>query len=248
MKQPPFGDSNSSRSRIGWRTAAAFLAVLTLAGCTSPNTSGSSAATSSPVDCKSVLQDVIQRDRQGDTSQEMIDGKNTLRERCSVEHEVAKDYFDMVTATTTHGAQSCERWRETRLQEEAIALLEEGGLCSATPASPSSPKAPSESYWETQRSWPDGGLGWDQAKTHAGSWQRVCGPLKSIRETEYGLFVNIGRDYPSADRFTFVIWGDWWMDPISSDSTVCASGEIYIYEGVVGQMELGDPGEIEIWN
>ncbi len=68
----------------------------------------------------------------------------------------------------------------------------------------------------------------------------------SIRGTEDGVFVNVGQDYPSSERFTFVIWGDWWLDRIPDDAVLCATGEIYLYDGV-GQIELGDPGEIEIW-
>ena len=61
--------------------------------------------------------------------------------------------------------------------------------------------------------WPDGGLGWDRAREHAGTVQRVCGPLMSVRDTDDGTFVNVGRDYPAADRFTFIFW-DIYLEPI----------------------------------
>ncbi len=42
------------------------------------------------------------------------------------------------------------------------------------------------------------------------------------------------------------MWGDWWLEPLPADSTICAAGEIYLYEGVTF-IELDTPGELEIW-
>jgi len=95
--------------------------------------------------------------------------------------------------------------------------------------------------------WPDGGLGWNEAGAHAGEVQRVCGPMRSIRNTGDAVFYNVGRDYPSADRFAFVLWGDWWVEPIATDATICSTGAIYLYDGVVAQIEIGAPEDIEIW-
>ncbi|MGA1827541.1 hypothetical protein [Microbacterium sp.] len=67
----------------------------------------------------------------------------------------------------------------------------------------------------------------------------------SARQTDDGTFVNVGQDYPSADRFTFIFW-DLSLDPIDAGATLCGSGEIYLYDGVA-QMEMGDPGALEIW-
>lgn len=36
------------------------------------------------------------------------------------------------------------------------------------------------------------------------------------------------------------------LQPITADATICGSGEIYLYEGVVAQMEMWDPGVLEI--
>lgn len=155
---------------------------------------------------------------------------------CPTEYKVYTDYIEIVVGTIEQGMQSCDHWRTPEIGDESVRLLREDGLCSVEPVAPPKP------------TWPDGGLGWDEARSHAGSWQRVCGPLKSVRVLDYGVFVNIGLDYPSADRFTFVIWGDWWLEPIPVSSTICASGNIYLYEGVVTQIELGHPNELEIWN
>ncbi len=94
--------------------------------------------------------------------------------------------------------------------------------------------------------WPEGGLGWDQAGSYAGTYQRVCGPLISMRNTYDGAFVNVGRDYPHPGRFTFILWG-YELQPLPRGATICASGSIYIYEGTTAQIELGSPAELEIW-
>lgn len=113
------------------------------------------------------------------------------------------------------------------------------GLASdPAPAAPAAPPAPDP--------YPEGGMGWDVARQYAGTVQRVCGPLMSIRETGDGTFVNVGRDYPSADRFTFIFW-DIYLEPIPPDAMICGTGEIYLYEGIVAQMEMWDPTELEIW-
>ena len=95
--------------------------------------------------------------------------------------------------------------------------------------------------------WPERGLGWDQAGNYSGTYQRVCGRLTSMRNTYNGAFVNVGRDYPDPGRFTFVLWG-YELQPLPSAATICASGNIYIYEGTTAQMELGSPAELEIWD
>ena len=92
--------------------------------------------------------------------------------------------------------------------------------------------------------WPDGGTGWDEAWRQAGDIVRVCGPLMSMRETVDGTFLNVGRDYPDPDRFVFIFW-DATLDPISSGTTVCGTGEVYIYEDGSTQMALFD--SVEVW-
>ena len=100
---------------------------------------------------------------------------------------------------------------------------------------------------EAQPAWPGGAaVAWNEAAAHVGTMQRVCGPLRSVRTTGDGTFVNIGKDYPSADRFTFIFW-DIVLDPLDSGSVICGRGEIYLYEGAVAQMEMQDPGALEIW-
>ena len=67
-----------------------------------------------------------------------------------------------------------------------------------------------------------------------------------MRKTYDGAFVNVGRDYPDAGRFTFVLWG-YELQPLPANATVCAAGNIYMYEGTTTQMEPGSPEQLEIW-
>lgn len=66
----------------------------------------------------------------------------------------------------------------------------------------------------------------------------------TVRNTEWGAFLNLGRDYPSEERFAVVLW-DRYVDPIANGSVICAEGVISSYEGVA-QIELGDAEQFEV--
>lgn len=94
--------------------------------------------------------------------------------------------------------------------------------------------------------WPGGeAIAWDQASQHVGTFQRVCGPLVSSRGDDHGTYLNIGRDYPDARRFTVIFWDVNDIDPIRSGATICTVGEIVDYEGVA-QIHT-NPEAVEIW-
>lgn len=159
-----------------------------------------------------------------------------LSDSCSDHYEIAVDYV----ANANDGllsTDSCDEWLSRGLRAESVDLLAQDGYCSfVAPAAPAVPVEPV---------WPENGLGWDAARNHAGTVQRVCGPLTSLRVTDDGSFFNLGRDYPSGDRFTIIFW-DIYFDPIEDGATICGSGEVYLYEGVA-QMEMWDPDALEIW-
>lgn len=157
----------------------------------------------------------------------------TLSDNCADEYEIATDYLSNATDSEFR-IDSCDKLLGYGIRTEAVSLLEEGGFC-----------AFGGTAGGAASDWPEGGLGWDQARAHAGSVQRVCGPLMSARETADGTFLNVGQDYPSADRFTFIFW-DIYLEPIESGATVCGAGEIYLYNGVA-QIEMSDPASLEIW-
>lgn len=96
------------------------------------------------------------------------------------------------------------------------------------------------------REQPGGGLSWDEAAAHIGTVQRVCGPLATIRNSSDDVFLNVGRDYPDASRFTIVLWDIGGIESIASGTTVCTEGLITSYEGVA-QIELRSAGDVEIW-
>ncbi|WP_168627443.1 MULTISPECIES: hypothetical protein [unclassified Cryobacterium] len=156
-----------------------------------------------------------------------------LSDNCSDEYEIAVDYL----AHSTDGPfsiDSCDELIGYGVRAESVELLEQDRRCSF-----------GQGEAAVGSGWPEGGLGWDKAREHSGTMQRVCGPLMSARETSDGTFVNVGQDYPSADRFTFIFW-DVYLEPIGPDAVVCGSGEIYLYNGVA-QMEMWDPRALEIW-
>lgn len=93
---------------------------------------------------------------------------------------------------------------------------------------------------------PGGGLTWDQAIFHVGTVKRVCGPLASVRSSDDDVFLNIGRDYPDATRFTIVIWDVGGVEYIEPGATLCTEGVITTYQGVA-QIELRTTADVELW-
>jgi hypothetical protein len=158
-----------------------------------------------------------------------------LSRSCPTEHRIATDYFEGVTAPESMRLIGCEAWLQANFHPGAVSLLREDGFCT-----------PKNDSRQVQSTWPDNGVGWNEAKRYAGSTKKVCGPFVSIRGTDNVVFVNVGKDHPSPDRFTFVIWGDWWLDPIETGTVVCAYGRISLYKGV-GQMEFNSPEKLELW-
>jgi len=208
--------------------AATFLMMaLTLTACTRVSTTDQISAAPT---CSELLAAAVQYERSstGDINAIM----DALSDGCSDSYEIATDYL-MHSTDSEFRVDSCDELAEYRVREEAIALLAQDGKCSFAPSRPAAD------------AWPNGGLGWDDARDHVGTVQRVCGPLISARETDDGTFLNLGRDYPSSARFTIIFW-DTYLEPITTSATLCGTGEIYLYEGVT-QMEMTNPRDLEIW-
>lgn len=221
------GCMKGSPRRMGVALVALATVVATTA-CTSASNSSGHAAPS----CSQLLAGAIAYERSG--TGDIDSTLQALSDRCSDEYEIAVDYVSHSTDSAFR-IDSCDELIGYGVREESVALLEQDGRCSFGDAETA-----------VGSEWPDGGLGWDRAREHAGTVQRVCGPLMSVRDTDDGTFVNVGRDYPAADRFTFIFW-DMYLEPIETGATVCGTGEIYLYDGVVAQMEMWDPGALEIW-
>jgi len=207
----------------------AMVVISTVAGCTS--TSGYRSDQVEEPRCEDLLAAAVQFERAGAGDIDSV--LEALTDSCSDEYEIAVGYISNSTDSEFQ-IESCQELIDYGVRQESVELLAQDGTCRSD-----APEIQEASLW------PEGGLGWDQAAAHAGTVQRVCGPLASARSTEDGTFLNVGRDYPSADRFTFIFW-DIFLDPIESGATVCGSGDIYLYEGVA-QMEMWDPTALEIW-
>jgi hypothetical protein len=93
---------------------------------------------------------------------------------------------------------------------------------------------------------PDGSIAWDDAVNHVGTSQRVCGPLAGSGTSEDDVFLDLGVDYPSPDRFQIVIWDVGGVDSIPFGSTVCTTGPIALYNGVP-EIALHSASEVEIY-
>lgn len=187
-------------------------------------------------ECQSLKSAAIDREQNSDPNGELNEIVATLSESCSDEFNIIIDYTGMKLSFNQFGVSNCTEWVSGNMHPEAIQYFREDGSCTDGGAPTPTPT-----------SWPEGGLAWDAAGNYVGSYQRVCGPLASARVTDDGIFVNVGQDYPSLGRFTFIVWGDWWMDTIPSGAVICAAGNIYLYEGVT-QMEIGHPNDLEIWH
>lgn len=94
--------------------------------------------------------------------------------------------------------------------------------------------------------WPGGSaISWQDSHSHAGTTQRVCGPLTSIRGDDAGVYLNLGRDYPDPERFTVIFWDVAWIDPIEAGAVICTTGTLIDYGGV---MQIHTyPENVEIW-
>lgn len=214
-----------------WRKMGVALVAIATVVSTTACTSVSSSSTQS-ASCSQLLAGAIAYERTG--TGDIDSTMQALSDNCSDEYEIAVDYLSNST-DSAFSIGSCDELIGYGVREESVALLEQDGRCSF-----------GQDEAAAGPEWPDGGLGWDHAREHAGTVQRVCGPLMSVRDTDDGTFVNVGRDYPSSDRFTFIFW-DIYLEPIETGATVCGSGEIYLYDGVVAQMEMRGPGALEIW-
>ncbi|MGN6221884.1 MAG: hypothetical protein ACTHNQ_20485 [Microbacterium sp.] len=221
-----------ARAVIASLTATLLFASLT--ACSRPSSRADSGYGSNDAgqSCSELLAATIQHARtdSGDINSTM----EAMRLNCSNESEIAADYLAN-SFDSEFRVESCDELIGYGTRTEAVELLAQDGWCSfGAAAEAATPQ------------WPNDGLGWDQTHDHVGTVQRVCGPLMSARETEDGTFLNLGSDYPSADRFTIIFW-DTYLEPISTGVTLCGSGEIYLYNGVA-QMEMWDPAALEIWS
>ena len=96
---------------------------------------------------------------------------------------------------------------------------------------------------------PGGGIAWDEAANYAGTTQRVCGPFAGSGNSDNDVFLNLGRDYPDPERFQILIWDIGSVEPIAIGATVCASGEVALYNGVAEMtLDSAELGRVEVYD
>lgn len=98
-------------------------------------------------------------------------------------------------------------------------------------------------------------LEWSEAGSRIGETVTVQGPVVGsayVPETNGSpTFLNLGKDFPSGDRFTVVIWegdrGEFESAPEDAfaGQKVVVTGTISEYEGIP-QIEVSDPSQIEV--
>jgi len=229
------GEFGMPRLRVGAAVAAAALVVLALTGCTRGSGYGySDGATQAEVSCDDVAASVVQRERTGDTAGEINDELQYLSDNCADAYDIVAGYLSARATPAEFRLESCAEW-DQRIRPEAIDLLRQDQLCSdaGAPAGGATAAQP-------------GSIPWDQAVNHAGSTQYVCGPLVNSGTDQDDVFLNLGRGYPDAGRFTIVLWDVGGIEPLSPGTTLCATGPVTLYEGVA-EIELYDVGQVEVW-
>lgn len=214
--------------------ALALCALFLTAGCSSYSARTEQAE--SGATCDEVLASIVQRVRSDDTAGAINEEIDWLSRNCATQYDIATDYFSGRGSLTGEFAGGGCTSLVDYLRPEALALLTEEGLCGNDPV----PDAPDVAVPS------GGGIPWNEAVGHAGTSQRVCGPLAGDGVSDDDVFLNLGLDYPDPGRFQIVLWDIGGLEPIPYGATLCTEGVITLYNGVA-QIQLEDPSRIEIY-
>lgn len=216
------------------KVALLSVAILALAGCTSSESYGSGQIAT----CDDVFQTALSQARAGDTADSINERIDWLSSNCESEADVLIGYISTMSMPDDLRPDDCAFF-DGRIPAESIDLLRADGLCGAVTADV--PVAAPEP--EAQ---PGGGIAWNEAAGLVGTDQRVCGPLVNSGTSDDDVFLNLGRGYPDASRFTIVIWDIGGIEPIEYGLTLFTSGVITSYEGVA-QIELYAAEQVKIY-
>jgi len=174
----------------------------------------------------------------GNGHDELSDAIETMRTSvCPDQWDVFNDYSSEKTMAEQFGLDPCANPYAHNIEPDAIQLLREDGFCTGRSRSP---------LLSSTRPLPSGGIAWRDAAHKVGTNQRICGPLVSIRNSNDDVFLNLGYDYPDPGRFTIVIWDIGALEPIPSGTTVCTTGVISLFDGVL-QIELRSASDVELY-
>lgn len=78
-------------------------------------------------------------------------------------------------------------------------------------------------------------INWDQAAKHVGETATVTGPVKGTHAAGKNVVLNVGKDFPAADRFTIYLPFDaagGTADAQYVGKTVTVTGKIELYKKV----------------
>ncbi len=134
-------------------------------------------------------------------------------------------------------------------------LAQSGAEAVPAPSTAPEPSPKAETPPTPKAGLPADAISWDKAKDHIGDratvWGLVAGTRYGATSSGKPTWLNIGRDYPSSERFVVIIWGenrgnfpqppeDYYLG-----KTICVTGLIQEYEGIP-QIEVTDPSQIEV--
>lgn len=98
-------------------------------------------------------------------------------------------------------------------------------------------------------------VSWNDAKNFVGQTKTVCGNVvrATFAENTNGqpTYLDLGRAYPDASRFSVIIWGNRRAnfpsppETLYRGKTICVNGVIRTYQGVP-QIEARTPAQIQI--
>ncbi|WP_457100105.1 hypothetical protein [Microbacterium sp. P5_E9] len=223
------------RVRVAGTVVAVTLIALALAACSSSVGGYADESAQSDVSCEEVAASVVQRERGDDTSGAINDEMQYLADNCPDAYDITVDYVSSRSTDPQFRFETCEEAAQY-IRAEAVELLRADGLCSDGAAAGGVSESPTGE-----------GLPWNEAVNHAGSNERVCGPLASQGRDDDDVFLNLGRAYPDPARFQIVLWDVGGVESLPVGTTVCATGPITLYNGVA-QIELEDVGAVQVGN
>jgi len=96
---------------------------------------------------------------------------------------------------------------------------------------------------------------WEVAIDHVGEITTICGPVIGTHWASSSngkpTFINVGKDYPSSDRFVVLIWDDHRSafpqppEDYYQGKMICVTGLVQEYDGCA-EIVISDPEQIEI--
>ncbi len=127
-------------------------------------------------------------------------------------------------------------------------------VITATPAA-AAPTAAARSATTAPTDFGADTVSWNDAKNFIGQTKTVCGNVARATYAEntngQPTYLDLGRAYPDASRFSVVIWGNQRAnfptppETLYRSKTICVNGVIRTYQGVP-QIEVRSPAQVQV--